>query len=222
MFIEKKYCPQIFGLFEFHRDIANKLQNLISFGNCPHLLFNGLPGSGKKTLIMALLRDLYGSDVEKMIVDEKTFEVDLPGISKKTIINLRVIMSKYHIEMNPSDVGNSDRYAIQAMIKEIAKSKTLDLTQKYQYRTLVLTGIDYLSFHAQQGLRRTMEKYTSSCRLLLSCTSSCRVSEAINSRCLCIRVPSPTIDEIVQILLHIGTKENLRISHELATRIAKV
>ena len=30
--------------------------------------------------------------------------------------------SNYHIEMNPSDAGNNDRFVVQEVIKEIASS----------------------------------------------------------------------------------------------------
>jgi DNA polymerase III delta prime subunit len=38
----------------------------IAQGDCPHLLFYGPTGAGKKTLIMALLREMYGVSAEKV------------------------------------------------------------------------------------------------------------------------------------------------------------
>ena len=35
-------------------------------GDCPHLLFYGPPGSGKKTLIVALLKEIYGNGAERV------------------------------------------------------------------------------------------------------------------------------------------------------------
>lgn len=41
-----------------------------------------------------------------------------------------------------------------------------------------------------------MEKYSASCRLILCCNSSSKVTEAIRSRCLNIRVNSPSEEQV--------------------------
>ena len=41
----------------------------MSSGDCPHLLFYGPPGAGKKTLIISLLREIYGPPVEKVFLN---------------------------------------------------------------------------------------------------------------------------------------------------------
>ena len=61
---------------------------------------------------------------------------------------------------------------------------------------VVLTEVERLTKTAQHALRRTMEKYASSCRLILCCNSTSKVIPAIQSRCLSVRVAAPTIDQV--------------------------
>ena len=61
---------------------------------------------------------------------------------------------------------------------------------------LVLNEVDKLSREAQHSLRRTMEKYSAYCRLILCCNSSSKVTEAIRSRCLNVRINAPTDEEV--------------------------
>ena len=67
----------------------------ISLGDFPHLLVFGPSGSGKKTRISCLLREVYGPGVDKVRIERQTFEAS----SKK--IELSTIASNYHIEVNP-------------------------------------------------------------------------------------------------------------------------
>ncbi|CAF5228781.1 unnamed protein product, partial [Rotaria magnacalcarata] len=61
---------------------------------------------------------------------------------------------------------------------------------------IVIIEVDKLTRDAQHALRRTMEKYVSSCRIILCCNSTSRVIPAIRSRCLAIRLAAPTINEV--------------------------
>lgn len=65
-----------------------------------------------------------------------------------------------------------------------------------------------------------MEKYMSTCRLILCCNSTSRVIPAVRSRCLGIRVSAPTNDQISTILKTACKQEGLTIPNDLATRIA--
>ena len=64
----------------------------------------------------------------------------------------------------------------------------------------MLNDVDKLSREAQHSLRRTMEKYSAYCRLILCCNSSSRVTEAIRSRCLNVRINAPREDQVSKFL----------------------
>lgn len=54
------------GFRSFKRASCALKQRQVAAGDFPHTLFYGPPGAGKKTLVMALLRSIYGAGVEKV------------------------------------------------------------------------------------------------------------------------------------------------------------
>jgi replication factor C subunit 3/5 len=104
------------------------------------------------------------------------------------------------IAVNPSDAGIYDRVVITDIIKQIAQTANIDVNSDRDFKVIVLTEVDDLTKDAQHALRRTMEKYVATCRIILCVNSTSRVIPAIKSRCLGIRVAAPSIDEITKIL----------------------
>ena len=56
-----------------------------------------------------------------------------------------------------------------------------------------------------------MEKYSASCRLFLIAEKPSRVMDALQSRCLPVRVPAPTLGEIENLLHDVAKKEKLEL-----------
>jgi len=211
-----KHRPSKLDKLTYHTDQAQNLKRLVGSGDFPHLMVYGPPGAGKKTRVMCVLRELYGAGVEKLKLEEQHF---LTPSKKK--IDISTIGSNYHIEVNPSDAGIYDRVVIQELIKTTASTHQFDSSSQKSFKVIVIQETDRLTKDAQHALRRTMEKYVTTCRIILCCNSTSKVIPAIRSRCLGICVSSPSKDEIVQGLYYVCKKECLNLPEELANRIAE-
>jgi len=237
-----KHRPTRLQQLSYHATLTKRLTSLAEDpGGLPHLLFYGPPGSGKKTRIMSLLRQVFGGSVERLRLDKRTFTTP----TKRTV-EINMISSNYHIEMAPGDAGLNDRYVIQDVIKEMAQNKNIASVgsskdqaggsifasssdknddekgkKKADYKVVVLVEVDKLTRQAQAALRRTMEKYSSSCRLILCCNNPSKVIDPVRSRCLGIRVAAPSHDEIAAVLRTVSRKESITLPDELAINISR-
>ena len=226
-----KHRPKALSKLTINPELTNKLVSLAKSEELPHLLVYGPSGAGKKTRVMALLKEIFGSGVEKIKLEHRSFQTPA-----KKVIEITTMGSNYHIECNPSDAGNNDRFVTQEVIKEIASHTSLsssinmsgsatsnsssNTTANRNFKVVILTEVDRLSKQAQASLRRTMERYSAQCRLILICNSPSRIIDPLKSRCLSIRVPAPRIQDISDLLVQTAHKEKVTISPELATKMA--
>jgi len=215
-----KYRPRSMDALDYHVELSQSLKAMVNRSDFPHILFYGPSGAGKKTRVLALLRDIYGPAVEKVKVDHKQFKVG------STTVEISILSSPHHIELNPGDAGSRDRDVVQEIIKEIAASAPLptsssgDPSDWKPFKVVVLNEVDNLSKEAQHALRRTMEKYITTCRIMMTCNNACRVIAPIRSRCLCVRIAAPSAEQIAMVLHQTARKEALTLPNELAERLA--
>lgn len=122
--------------------------------------------------------------------------------------------------MTPSDVGNKDKIVVQQLIKEVASSPPIS-KEEIPYKVVVLNDVHNLSRDAQAGLRRTMEKFSANCRLILITENLSKVIPPLRSRCVCIRVPAPSTKDIEGILTQVALSENIQVSDVTRAKFAK-
>ncbi|GFE55612.1 replication factor C subunit [Babesia ovis] len=200
-----KHCPKRLDELTSHRDVNELLAKLVdkSHGELPHLLFYGPSGAGKKTRILATLRAVFGASIDK-VKTEVISNVD-------TANEVVVCQSDHHIQIPCTELGNRDRVIVQDIIRNLSASPSASnyFVKGPSYRVFLLEDADALSLSAQAALRRTMETYIKNARMILHVNQLSRVILPLRSRCLCIRVGSHTVDEIISILREICNQENI-------------
>ena len=223
LWVDKHRPKQLDGL-HYHKPLAEQMKRMVAAGDFPHTLVYGPSGAGKKTRIMAMLRELHGPSVERVRVEHRTFKFN----NSSTQTDLTVLSSAHHIELNPSDAGIRDREVVQEVIKEIAQSAPVikagaasDGVSAPRFKVVVLNEVERLSKPAQHALRRTMEKYVGTCRLLLCCVNPSKIIAPIRSRCICLRVPAPSHTEICEVLGIVAQKEGIKLPSGLGMKIAQ-
>lgn len=216
MFFVNKYVPLSVDNVTFHKDIIDKLKIISKDDSLPHLIFYGPPGSGKKTIINLLLEMLYDKSIHNM--SNSTYTVSGSGNNQTEVI---IKQSNYHIVIEPKN-NNKDRYLIQEVVQEYAKRIPLNVFKtKKIFKTVLINNMDNLPYYAQTALRRMMEKYSDTCRFILWCRSLNRIIEPLISRCLTIRVPSPSNSEIFQYLYKISLNEEISLTLDEYTELVK-
>merc|ERR1711990_557300 len=96
------------------------------------------------------------------------------------------------------------------LIKEVASHPPLGAKQPF--KIVVIDEAGTLTGQAQAALRRTMEKYMKTCRIILLCESASKIIPPLRSRCLAVRVGAPSSEEVQSVLQKVSAKESLKLA----------
>ena len=199
----EKYRPVEFDTLAYNSSHVKVIQKLVNSDDFPHILLYGPPGAGKRTFTRWILNELFGPDSHKLRSEIKEYKVN------STVVEFLVLYSNHHIEISSTDNDLYDRVIVNNMIKETAESQPIKKTQlkAKEFKVVVIHNLDTLSRSAQAGLRRTMKKYMSQCRIIFQWESLSRFIQPLKSRCVQIRIPSPSYTCISDRIKSISKKE---------------
>jgi len=112
-------------------------------------------------------------------------------------------------ELNASDERGLD--VVRGRIKNFARTAPIGGAP---FKIIFLDEADALTPDAQAALRRTMERYTATCRFILSCNYSSKIIEPIQSRCVVFRFSSIDEEGMKNYLKKIADKEKIEITDD--------
>eukprot|EP00923_Selenidium_pygospionis_P048934 GHVN01084218.1.p1 GENE.GHVN01084218.1~~GHVN01084218.1.p1 ORF type:complete len:342 (+),score=20.71 GHVN01084218.1:2-1027(+) len=214
LLIDEEY-PKRLSELELHPEKALLLSRLASSGDIPNLLICGLSGAGKRTLVNSFLHEVHGEIIRKTKKD--TFEFE--NSSGKEML-MQLILSRDHIEANPSTLGFYDRLGIQRLLEETGKTQQMYSTALRRFKTIVIHDADKLTRDAMHSLRRTMEKHANCIRFIFICQYPSRIIQALRSRTLSVAVPVPSAESVSKILA--GIVEKRKLPAEFIKQIPKI
>ncbi len=178
----------------------------------PHLIFSGI--FGKKTMVKLFLEMLYGVEVNKT----KQIKYIISG-SGNNANEEYFTESPYHIEINPKGTNN-DRYLIQDVINQYALRSNYNIFQsKHNFKIIVIYNTQKMLSSVQFSLRRTIEKYSDTCRFIIITNSITKIIKPLISRCKNIRLRYPEKYEIIKYVISIANKESIPITLNRLTYI---
>ncbi len=156
--------------------------------------------------------------VEKESIPNLLF-AGMQGTGKTTAAHASVKeldLKNNFIELNASDERGID--TIRVKIKEFARTRPMG---DAEFKIILLDEADALTKDAQQALRRTMEKYSKTCRFILDCNYSSKIIEPIQSRCVMFRFKPLGEKDVKKYLERIAKGEQLKLDEKASESIFK-
>ena len=116
--------------------------------------------------------------------------------------------SQNFLELNASDERGID--VVRSTIKDFARTLAFDTS----FKIIFLDESDALTTDAQQALRRTMERYTRTCRFILGANYSSRLIEPIQSRCVVFRFKPLSAKDVEKKVTEVCNAEGIKLSED--------
>ncbi|XP_055815078.1 replication factor C subunit 3-like [Solanum dulcamara] len=214
-----KYRPNDLRDFLCNRNTALELKTLAEIdGGNRHFIFAGQPGVGKRTMILALLREIYGHDKVQAREKHKVFHLKGEAVPS---IQVNVKESKKHVEINLSETKGYEKHVIVELIKERkhkSSSRSAPLNPD-NCKAIILGEADKLSTDALLYIKWMIERYEGCYKVFFCCSDSTKL-QPIKSICKVVHLQKPSDDEIVDVLKFIAQQEGIELPHQMAARIA--
>lgn len=197
----EKYRPKKFNEIIGQERTIERIKNIIETGNLPNLLFTGPAGVGKSTTALVIAKELYGEDWRQNFMELNAS--DARGID--------VMRSK-------NEQKDNSRKSSLPSIKDFAKVMPINAN----FKLIFLDEADALTPEAQNALRRTMERYASTTRFILSCNYVSKLIPPIVSRCVMFSFKPLEFKDIEKLAKKISKDENFKIEKDAEERLYQI
>jgi len=179
-----KYKPYYINEFCADPKFKSVLKTLFELDDL-NILFVGMPGTGKTTLLYSIIREYYGL----------TKTQPIPESNILLINNLKEHgINYYRNDMKTFSQSHCSIYGKKKMI--------------------IIDDIDMINQQSQQVFRNCIDKYKHNVHFISVCTNTQKVIESLQSRVHILRIKPPLKENIEEIMNRIIDTEGIEIDQE--------
>ncbi|WP_424416975.1 AAA family ATPase [Methanomethylovorans sp.] len=202
-----KYRPSRLEELVGNEESANTLHRLALSRNVPHLLLYGPANSGKATAAFALAYELYGEGFERNFTYFNSSDFFDKGKSY-------LVRDKRFTRILGTDDPRKVQKSVISVFKEIINEYASMAPIDSDYKIIFIDSSETLDVNAQHALRRMMEKYTATCRFILSTTQPSRLISPLRSRGLQLFFRHVSDEKLENFIKRISEAEGVLVTED--------
>ena len=178
----EKYRPKNSQEILLEPFIKQKINKILETKSIPNMIITGEPGTGKTSTILFLAKQIYGNKYSENV-----------------------------LELNASD--DRGLSIINNTISPFCKKKTDCSNQSDDnypnHKLVILDEADSITPKAQNLLSNIISEFRKNTRIVFICNDCTQIIESIQSRCMIIKYPKISSDNLYQKLENICQNENI-------------
>ncbi|AFV24375.1 replication factor C small subunit 2 [Methanolobus psychrophilus R15] len=202
-----KYRPSNLGEVLGNEESIDMIRRLVRSRNLPHMVFHGPENTGKSSAAFAMAHEIYGEDYERNFTYFNASDFFEQG--KRYLVRdkrfLRIIGTD-----DPSKITKSVIAIFKEIINEYASMGPIDA----DFKIIFIDSAEAFNSDSQHALRRIMEKYTATCRFVLSTTQPSKLIAPLRSRGLQLFFRHVSVDKLAAFIRQVADNEGLSISDD--------
>ena len=201
-----KYQPLFLKDCEMDENMRMLNKTLLNMDSL-NILLVGDSGSGKTSLIQALIREYYMPPLGGSM-----------PIGGNNILSFMQQQQQKHIDINNNEnilyINSLKEQGITYYRNEVKTFCQTTTSIPGKKKMIVLDDIDNINDQSQQVFRNCIDKYSHNVHFIASCSNTQKVIDEMQSRMTIIKVKPLSQDNLKNILKKICTQEQLKLTKE--------
>ncbi|WP_406656426.1 AAA family ATPase [Methanolobus sp. ZRKC2] len=202
-----KYRPSKLDGIVGNEESIDMMRKLIFSKNLPHLVLYGPENTGKSSSAFAMANEIYGEEYQSNFTYFNASDFFEQG--KRYIVRdkrfTRIIGTD-----DPAKINKSVISIFKEVINEYASMGPLDA----DFKIIFIDNAESFNSDAQHALRRIMEKYTATCRFILSTTQPSKLIAPLRSRGLQLFFTHVSDDKLSRFIRYVADAEGLALTED--------